>query len=118
MEIFIKGNVPSSKNSKVWTGRFLVWSKPAQKYRKETSKQWEDNKHKFIEAIHEYPIRCSFTFIRGTKHQFDYVNPLQTVLDIMVEKGWLEDDNADVVRPVFEEYSYNKNNPGVIIKIL
>lgn len=118
MEIFIAGNVPSSKNSKVWTGRFLVWSKTAQRYKKDTKKQWEDGKDVFIGEIHEYPIRVSFEFIRGSKHKFDYVNPLQTILDLMVENGWLEDDNADVILPVFIQYSYDKTNPGVKINIL
>lgn len=118
MEIFIRGNVPSSKNSKVWTGRFLVWSKTAQKYKKETKKQWEDGRDVFVSEIHGYPIRVSFEFVRGSKHRFDYVNPLQTVLDLMVEYGWLEDDNADFILPVFIEYSYDKDNPGVKINIL
>ena len=117
MEIFIRGNVPSSKNSKVWTGRFLVWSKTAQKYKKETKQQWEEGRDLFLSGITEYPIHVSFEFVRGSKHKFDYVNPLQTILDLMVENGWLEDDNADVIIPYFIKYSYDKNNPGVWIRI-
>jgi hypothetical protein len=118
MEIFIKGNVPSSKNSKVWTGRFFVWSKASQRYVKESEVEWAINAKVFKSMIHEYPIRCSLTFIRGSKHQFDYVNPTQTILDLMVKRGWIEDDNADIIIPVFEQYKYDKENPGVIIKIL
>ena len=118
MEIFISGNVPSSKNSKVWTGKFMVWSKTAQRYRKDTEVQWAVNAKLFKSMIHEYPIKCSFKFIRGTRHQFDYVNPAQTVLDIMVDRGWIEDDNADIILPSFEQYEYDKEKPGVIIKIL
>ena len=118
--IFIKGNVPSSKNSKVWTGKFLVWSKTAQKYRKESKQQWVDNRDKFLKECKkaEKPYVVSFTFVRGSKHKFDYVNPLQTVLDIMVEEGWLDDDNADEIIPVFEPYLYDKENPGVMIEVL
>ena len=36
----------------------------------------------------------------------------------MVDIGVLEDDNADIVLPVFEQYEYNKDNPGVWIEIL
>lgn len=120
MEIFIKGNVPSSKNSKVWTGRFMVWSKTAQKYKKDTAPTWLELKKSFISALKgkRKPFTVSFTFVRGNKHKFDYVNPLQTVLDLMVEYEWIEDDNADVILPVFEKYKYDKENPGVIIKIL
>jgi hypothetical protein len=123
-EFFIPNSVPSSKNSKVWTGKFLVWSKAACRYRKDTQKHWLINKIEFrkevIKAVsaNQWPIRVSFKFIRGSKHKFDYVNPLQTVLDIMVEQGWISDDNADVIIPVFEPYEYNKKSPGVVIKIL
>jgi hypothetical protein len=118
MEIFIKGSVPSSKNSKIWTGRFLVWSKPAQKYVKETELEWAINAKVFKSMIKDYPIKCLLTFIRGSKHKFDYVNPAQTIFDMMVKYGWIEDDNADVIIPYFEPYLYDKENPGVIIKVL
>jgi len=119
-EFFIPYNCPSSKNGKTWTGRFLVWSKTSQKYRKDTKQYWDLYRDEFLaEATkHVLPLRLSFHYIRGTKHKFDYVNPLQTTLDLMVENGWIPDDNADVVLPVFERYSYSKQNPGVIIKIL
>jgi Holliday junction resolvase RusA-like endonuclease len=118
---FVPGNVPSSKNSKVWTGKFLVWSKAANKYRKETEKYWRElatilkktTSHNNIAK----PIQIYFEFVRGTKHKFDYVNPLQTVLDLMVEFGCLDDDNADEVFPVFRPYRYSKESPGVIISM-
>lgn len=124
-EIFIPGNVPSSKNSKIWTGKHLIWSKTATKYVKNTEKYWISNCNIFrfnasgaIDREAEYPIKVSFKFIRGSRHKFDYVNPLQTVLDLMVKYGWIPDDNADIIIPVFEQYEYNKENPGVMIKIL
>ena len=124
IEIFIPGNVPSSKNSKVWTGKHLIWSKTATKYVKDTDKYWREFAPIFIEESlkHSYtiatPLKTSFKFIRGSKHKFDYVNPLQTILDLMVRYNWITDDNADIILPVFEPYEYNKENPGVIIKIL
>ena len=117
MEIFIKGSVPSSKNSKVFTGRFLVWSKAAQKYRKESRQQYLDNRDLFVSHIDTYPIKLYIKFVRGTRHKFDYINPCQTLLDLMVEHGWLPDDNSDIVIPIFEEYSYDKQNPGVCIRM-
>ena len=117
--IFIKGNVPSSKNTKQWTGKFLVWSKIAQKYVKETDELWKLNKDEFINGIKnlEKPYHVRIKFIRGSKHKFDYVNPCQTVLDLMVKYGWLDDDNADEIIPVFEPYEYDKEKPGLYIKI-
>jgi hypothetical protein len=69
-------------------------------------------------AKHQPPVSIQFTFIRGSKHKFDYINPAQTVQDDMVTFGWIEDDNADCILPVFVEYKYDKVNPGVIIEIL
>jgi hypothetical protein len=120
MEIFIKGNVPSSKNTKQWTGKFLVWSKNAQKYVRQTEDYWIENREIWRDMLgdKEFPIKVSFKFVRKSKHKFDYVNPLQTILDLMVKYKWLEDDNADIIKPVFEDYEYDKDNPGVYIKIL
>ena len=36
----------------------------------------------------------------------------------MVAYDWLEDDHCDIMVPVFETYSYNKEKPGVIISII
>ena len=118
---FIPFNTPSSKNNKQWTGKFLVWSKLAQKYRKDTKKYWIEQKEAFCTECnfhHCYPYEISFKFVRNSHRRFDYVNPLQTVLDLMVEHGWLLDDNADIVIPVFLPYAYDKENPGVYITIL
>lgn len=118
--IWIPGNMPSSKNSKQWTGKFLVSSKTTQKYIKDSKQDYLDNKDEFISQVgdKDFPIRVAFQFVRGSKHKFDYVNPTQTVLDLMVKYGWMEDDNADVIIPVFEPYTYSKDNPGVYIKVL
>ena len=66
----------------------------------------------------EFPVVVSFKFIRGSRHKFDYINPAQTVQDLMVKNGWIEDDNANFLIPVFEKYSYDKKNPGVKIRLL
>jgi|TARA_R100000808_G_scaffold24980_2_gene60128 hypothetical protein len=119
-EIFIAGNVPSSKNSKVWTGKFLVHSKTVQKYIKQSKSDYEFYKPYFKELIKdkELPYKISFKFIRGSKHKFDYINPAQTVQDLMVKYEWIEDDNMTFMIPFFEPFEYNKEQPGVIIKIL
>lgn len=98
---------------------FFVWSKTAQKYVRVTKKAYTNYMPIFTKhlATLEKPYIISFKFIRGSKHKFDYPNPLQTVLDLMVKYEWLEDDNADEVLPVFEPYIYSKERPGVIISI-
>ena len=119
-KVFIPENCPSSKNGKVWTGKRLVWSKAAQKYRKKVATYLEENSVEFRKHIdkEELPAIVHFKFVRGTKHQFDYVNPLQTILDLMVEHNWIPDDNSDVILPVFEPYEYNKECPGVEISLI
>jgi len=68
-------------------------------------------------------MKIGMHFIRKQKRLYDWVNPVQTIQDEMVKHEWIEDDNVDIIFPfplkVFKEYtSYNKEEPGVIIKIL
>jgi len=64
------------------------------------------------------PYRISFKFVRKSKHKFDYINPAQTIQDQMVKYGWIDDDNADEMLPIFVKFEYNKENPGVYINVL
>ena len=117
---FIPGNVPSSKNGRRWTGKYFIASKSTMKYRKDTKSFFEKYAPEFKEELkkHTLPVKVSFTFIRGSKHKFDYINPAQTTQDDMVTYDWIEDDNMENIIPVFEPYSYDKVNPGVEIKII
>jgi len=119
-EFFIKGNVPSLKNSKRWTGKFLISSKKVMEYKKNTGEIYNFLRFYILPILQtkKKPYRISFKFIRGSRHKFDYVNAVQLPLDLMVEYGILDDDNADEVTPIFEPYEYNKENPGVVIKVL
>ena len=120
MKWFIPGNVPSSKNSRRWTGKYFIASKATMKYRSDTETYYKNFASSFVKEFDKYqaPVYISFKFIRGTRHKFDYVNPLQTVQDEMTKHGWIEDDNASFIIPVLEQYEYDKQNPGVIIEIL
>ena len=132
-ELFIPINVPSSKNGKrsipkkmkkdgTMSKPRFIWSEAATKYVEATKEYWEEFAKTFrteydkYESLANLPMPVTFQFIRGTRHKFDYVNPLQTVLDLMVRFEWIPDDNADVIIPVFEIYKYDKENPGVFIK--
>lgn len=120
MDIFIPFNTPSSKNSKQWTGKFLTSSKNTHLWRKQTEPFWKSFKTDFLNQLKglSKPYDIEFTFIRKSKHKFDYINPLQTVLDEMTKHGWIDDDNADEIKPFFGDYRYDKINPGVIIRVL
>lgn len=120
--IFIPGNVPSSKNSKQWTGKFLVHSKTVKKYLKGFGYAWNEpaTKEVFSEEIEglEPPYKIGFYFVRDTRRKFDYINALQLPQDLMVEFGWLEDDNNTILIPVVLGSHVDKNNAGVYIKVL
>ena len=90
------------------------------RYIKETKGHYLKYKIPFknITKNKEYPVTVSFLFVRGSKHRFDYINPAQTVQDLMVKNGWIEDDNCEYIIPQFEPYKYDKENPGVYIKVL
>ena len=120
MKWFIPGNVPSSKNGRRWTGKYFISSKTVMKYRKDTKSFYQQYAPEFQKELkkHKLPVKIAFTFIRGTKHKFDYINPAQTVQDDMVTHGWIEDDNMVNMIPVFKSYEYDKENPGVIIEII
>lgn len=117
---FIPHSVPSSKNGRRWTGKYFIASKTVVNYRKNTKPYYQKYMQEFKDELSKYklPVAISFTFIRGTRHKFDYINPAQTVQDDMVTHGWLEDDNAEYILPVFVQYEYNKEQPGVYIEIL
>ena len=119
MKWWIPGNVPSSKNSRRWTGKFFIASKTVMKYRKETAKVYKKQAASFAKEFNKYelPVSVTFKFFRGTRHKFDYVNPLQTVQDDMVKHEWIEDDNCEFIIPSFKPYEYNKKEPGVTIEI-
>ena len=120
--IFIKGNVPSSKNSRQWTGKYFIASKTVQKYMKDYSYQYYslENVKKIKEILKgkKKPYNVEFYFIRDTKRKFDYINVAQIVQDLMVKAGWIDDDNCDEIIPIFKGYEVDKKNAGVQINIL
>ena len=135
MSIFIPGNVPSLKNNKqiitvgprcgkCKRGKFPkpIPSKAVRDWRKATEKFWlsdlRDQFYAQLDLTDGPPYRIKFTFIRGSRHRFDYTNALDTVQDSMTHHKWIEDDNSDILRPVLGQYKYNKEEPGVRIKVL
>lgn len=122
---FIPGHVPSSKNSRVLTQQGLfIASKAVQKYRKNSKEDWRSLAKEFRQRVKdkEAPIKIGFHFVRKTRHKYDWVNPLQTVLDEMVKHHWVSDDNIEVIIPVpfTRSGSYTTYDPktaGVHIRV-
>ena len=116
---YIKGNVPSSKNSKIITrDKRIINSATVRKYIKEYGKQWEDEdliqNFKSTVASKEKPYKLHFYFIRDSKRKFDYINAAQLPCDLMTKYGWIDDDNCDEIVPVFDGYEVDKKNAGLI----
>ena len=139
MEIFIPFNVPSLKNSKIKTSKGVFMSKTCRNYltslniasysssRKEVIDK-RSKKNLFKEAFKDWvvpdkQIVLGFHFVRDSKRMFDFNNANQILLDLLTAHKFIVDDNMDWIVPQAYKkdgkyYSYNKENPGVYIKIL
>ena len=140
MQIFIKGNVPSLKNSKVATSKGVFMSKTVRKYlqklgvksysvSKKTVENYKTRPNLFeiaVAPMREYlrdkkpPYVIGLHFIRGTQHKADWINLAQIVCDLLVAHGVIFDDDMDHLIPspyiiLQRWYGYDKENPGVII---
>lgn len=118
--IYLKGNVPSSKNSKQWTGKTLIKSKTVRNYLKQYEIQYKLKANEFKEMIKnkKKPYYIGFYFIRNSKRKFDYNNLTQLPQDLMVKYEWLDDDNADYLIPIGLGYTVDKAKAGLIITVL
>ena len=138
--IFIPGNVPSSKNSKVATSKGVFHSKTVAKYlrhlgvkqynlRYRTVSEYRQRINLFRQSVGsyfdgiQYPAVIGFHFVRDTRRQFDFHNACQIVADLLVAHGYLQDDSMDYLIPVPHMvngrwYSVNKLDPGVFISKL
>lgn len=120
-KITIYGELYSSKNSKRIV-RFgnktaLIASKQYLASVKPIEQQLVLNRGKWLRMSEGYekPLKIVFKVYRKTHRRFDYLNIFQGLCDMMVKCGWLEDDNADELIPIFEPYEVDKNNPRVEI---
>ncbi len=136
--IYLKGNVPSSKNSQVMTKRGIFKSKTVSHYLqnlgvkdyssskktytnyKTRPNQIEKIKPAFLEMAKDksLPLKVGLYFVRDSKRKWDFHNMVQIVADLFTAHGLIEDDNVDCFVPVFMGYEVDKFNPGVKIVIL
>lgn len=137
--IFIPGNVPSSKNSKIKTTKGIFNSKTVVKYLKSLGiKSYSSSRKEvvgytrspnifkqiFIENNWVKPSAqtiVGFHFVRGTRHKIDFGNINQIILDLMTAHDFIEDDNMNWVIPFPMRInktwvSYDKDKPGVFIE--
>ena len=142
--IFINGNVPSLKNGKTWTGKYLVSSKNVKAYLKLHGIKSYSSKDKTVEYFKTIdtrtfklaaenlksilqdlkpPYKLAFHFVRQTRHRFDFGNAIELLSDLFTAYDVWEDDHMGFFHPSVlyidgEGYSYDKENAGVYIKVL
>ena len=141
--IFIPGNVPSSKNSRINTKHGSFASKTVKSYLNSLGIQSYSsskkivkgyvNKPNLIENLREdflkqtsgkqLPLEIGFHFVRDSRRKFDFHNIVQVVLDLLTASDFIIDDNMDCVIPFALKrdgkfYSVDKENCGVWIKII
>lgn len=126
-EWFIKGQVPSKKNSRInfvnKNGKQLsIPSKRYSEYKQSTKMQWEVFGKEFVRAISHYkltfPLNIEMTFIRKTNQIVDHFGPGESVFDLMSDYNWWGDDNSKFGKPFFGDMQVDKENPGVRIRII
>ena len=138
--IFIKGNVPSSKNSKVKTATGIFNSKTVSKYlqsigvKSYSSKNgvtdYKTRPNLFRQAVQgmriktDYPIILGMHFVRDSRRRFDFNNASQIICDLLVAHRFIDDDDCQHLYAVplwFEIggfYSVDKKAPGVWLEVL
>ena len=123
-EIFIAGEVMSSKNSRRNFGHTSLVSEACAKYKKESATQWQTWQAAFLAMCQgkEKPYRVQFKFVRKTKRAYDFHNMVQVLCDLMVDYKWVDDDNIYEMVPVppltGPIFTISKTNPGVYISVL
>lgn len=141
--IFIPGNVPSSKNSRINTKHGSFASKTVKSYLNSLGIQSYSSSKKLVKGYvnkpdlienlreeflrqtsgKELPLEIGFHFVRDSRRKFDFHNIVQVVLDLMTAHDIIIDDNMDCVIPFALKidgkfYSVDKENCGVWIKII
>lgn len=121
LKISLSGNVPSSKNSRIFNVKLKksFKNKRCQEWEKSATKQIVDwkilNK---IRAPLDGLNLVSFYFVRKTCHEFDYHNACQIVFDLLVECSVIVDDSSVYVVPFFDGYEVDKKRAGVVVEFL
>jgi len=120
--IFIKGNVPSLKNSKVKTSRGIFSSPTVNNYIRKLGIQSFNSRKKIvqgyvdiakpnqIEALRaqfeemsigkENPLFIGYHQVRNSKRLFDFSNSVEVIQDLFTAHNFIEDDNVQYVFPI------------------
>ena len=120
--IFIPGNVPSLKNSKVKTSSGIFSSPTVNRYirglgiqsfssskkivkgyvDKSRPNQFEALREEFNKMVEgkDFPLIIGYHQIRKSKRLFDFSNSVEIIQDLLTAHNFIEDDNVKFVFPV------------------
>lgn len=117
MEFTILGRVPSKKNSKqIFARQGRIIAIPSAKH-----KEWHTDASKQILGTYKKGIKAADIFITlyaPDARKGDLTNKAESVMDLLVDNGVLEDDNWFVCGDVRLKFGgIDKENPRVDIKI-
>jgi Holliday junction resolvase RusA-like endonuclease len=115
----IKGTIPSKKNSRINMcrgGRPV--SIPSNKYREwHTDASWQLKEQKVKQEAIPHIHSITATFFGKTKRKFDLSNKWESVADLLVDYGFIEDDNYEVLPCIQMVYGgLCRHNPRVEIE--
>ena len=117
MQIFIPGNVPSLKNSKIATTKGVFASKTVRHYlqdlgirgyslRERAVQEYQRRPNLFRAAIKpmlsadiKIPHLIGLYFIRDSNRQFDWINAAQIIFDLLVAHRVITDDSMRYLVP-------------------
>lgn len=112
-KITIIGRIPSKKNGKVWTGKYLVSSASHTKWELQASHQIEDFANLFIESA-EIQIDFYWPDLRNA----DLTNKAESVMDLLVKMNTIEDDNWKIISDIqLRSCGLDRKNPRAEIWI-
>lgn len=119
--IWLEGNIPALKNSKVKAKKGIFSSPTVKKFLKKigiqsysSSKktvkgyvdktrpnQFEQLRNQFEEAKKgkEYPVFIGFHFVRESKRLFDFGNATEIIFDLLTAHDIIPDDNVSFIFP-------------------
>lgn len=118
MQIIITGDCPSKKNTKAVSfrnGRFgLFPGKTHNRWHGQALKQLTG-----IQPVKEPPVIIKLVFFPQTRRKSDLTNRAESVMDLLVDGGILEDDNWFFCSSIDLRFgAVDKQNPRVEIEIL
>lgn len=111
MQITITGLTPSKKNSRINLRNGMSF--PSKKYT-----EWHKDATRQLIGIE--PIKSTkleVTFFAGDNRKFDLSNKFESIADLFVDNGLLEDDNWEFLNDIHLKFGgVDKNNARCIIE--